>query len=112
MNREAYETKIAEEAIRTKDLIERDFVMRHGGPTAWILAAARLDAIDALRTLADVDPTNALEITRLQNDVKRNRDLIDWLHRAVERGEEAWQKLRGEEQDTVAAVLGMGDDEV
>jgi hypothetical protein len=38
-----------------------------------------------LMALADVDPTDSEEITRLQNEVKRFRDMAEWMAKAVER---------------------------
>jgi hypothetical protein len=110
MNRESFETKLAQEAVRRSDELERDFIVKGGGLGAWLLAASRTEAADALRRLVDVDPADHETIRKLQNDVQRSRDLLEWMHAVVESGRDAWQKLTTSDQEDLVRVLGLEDE--
>lgn len=77
-------------AVALADKIESDFITQHGGLATYLLAAARKSAADALMALTDVDPDDAKEIRRLQNEIQRQRDLTEWMAQAVEAGNFEW----------------------
>ena len=62
-------------------------------PIKAILALAREDAASALRALIQIDPQNAGEIRRLQNEARRYEGLVAWLRRIVGDGKDASDAL-------------------
>lgn len=108
MNSHEYMQRQAMVTLANK--IEADFIATHGGLATYLLASARNEASTALMALADVDPTDSKEITRLQNEVKRFRDMAEWMSKAVELGDEAWNEL--EEGDRAALTRIVNPQEI
>jgi hypothetical protein len=94
----AYETRLAREAFKIEEKIERDFVSKEGGLASWLLSVSRKEAVTAMSALVDADPTDTETIRAWQNDVKRNRDLVTWIRAARELGQEAWTALSAAQQ--------------
>jgi hypothetical protein len=72
-----------------------------GAPITWILAQAQAAAMEAMKGLIDIDPENAKGIRMLQNEVQRNRDLTEWMRKAVISGHEIYQRMTRAERDFV-----------
>ena len=62
-------------------------------PLLVVLHTAKEQAATALASLADVDPTDSIEIRRLQNEVARFDDLVRWLRQMLFDGPEADREL-------------------
>lgn len=62
-------------------------------PLKAVLALAREDAATAIRKLVEIDPTQANEIRRLQNDARRYDSLVGWLRKIVGDGKDASETL-------------------
>ena len=69
-------------------------------------------AIDAMRALIELPPVpeNAPGIMVLQSDIKRHRDLVQWMSDVGEQGREAWMRLSEEERETIASVMDKEKD--
>jgi hypothetical protein len=101
----AYEARLAREAIKIDEKIDRDFVNKEGGLASWLLSASRKEAIKAMSDLVDADPTETETIRALQNDIKRNRDLVTWIQGARDLGQEAWMKLSQLQQEEIERAV-------
>jgi hypothetical protein len=78
-------------------------------PVLTLLATARHDAAEALRTLIDADPLDHKEIMRLQNEARRYGDLVKWTRQIVAMGNEADQRLDAEDFDEVRSLIEQPD---
>lgn len=111
MNVDQYLKRIAMAQVALADKIEKDFVATHGGLATYLLATAREQASDAMISLADVDPNDTKAIMHLQNEVQRFRDLSEWMSRAVEQGNEAWNHLDAGEQAVLTDMINPQETE-
>lgn len=79
-------------------------------PLLVVLHTAKEQAADALATLAEVDPTDANAIRKLQNEVARFADTTRWLKQILLDGPEADRELN-ELQMKEARDLVLSDEE-
>lgn len=100
-----------DEAVRLANDIERDLVATHGGPIAWILLQAKIQAASAREHLTTVDPDDSKRIRELQYEIWRQIELARWLREAVDAGEEAWLRLSDAEQRDVIDEAGLSFDD-
>lgn len=92
---------------------EIDASISHPGPLLMILSRAREEAAIALQSMVDMPLDGAVDIDRMrlaQWEVKRMRNLADWVAEAVAAGKEAWHSLNPETQREYAALMA-GDGE-
>lgn len=83
------------EAMRLAEDIEREFIGQPG-PILYLLDRAREAAIQAMERLTWADPADPVKILTLQNDVKRYRDMVQWIREALAAGDEAWKTKRAD----------------
>lgn len=58
-----------------------------------ILEKAEEAACAALSELVDVDASDAPKVLRLQSDVRRHRDILEWIEAAISAGDQANTEL-------------------
>jgi hypothetical protein len=79
------------------------------GPLFVVMTLARKDAIQALKSLAHVDPVAVEDIRKLQNEVQRFVDLLGYVREIFERGDEAEQRINAQDADElIEAVAAEG----
>ena len=67
-------------------------------PYRYLMAKAELEAMKAAEDLVDCAATDASEICRLQNEVKRLRTIRVWVDEAVDKGLAALDQLEERER--------------
>lgn len=102
--------QVIAKAIDIGDRIEKDFTTDKGGPIVYLFVAARAEAIEAMRALIDVDPTDTRAVMRLQNEVHRLQQLTTWINGALQRGQEAFDSLDQQQKIEVASYLQQEND--
>jgi hypothetical protein len=88
--------------LQTLDQFDHAMSAPLGAPIIWILAQAQKEAVDAMRALTGVDPTDEKAIRNLQNDIQRQIDLKNWMVDAVVKGQELYQRMNVSQRDFVA----------
>jgi hypothetical protein len=68
------------ELLRIGEEIDADLAQTKPGLVKTIVDFARREAADAILAMIDADPEDAKEIRRLQNIVKRQQELPDWIN--------------------------------
>lgn len=69
--------------------------------TTLVLGQAREAAATALTALIDVSPADVADVTRLQNEVKRYRDMMEWVQHAITQGTEAGLIVKEEDRQAI-----------
>lgn len=93
--------------IETAVQIERDFLVKEGGPVLAVLARAREESALALARLVTVDPNEPRDIIALQNDIQRYRDLVRWLAETIQAAKDAEPFINEEVREDLREVLGL-----
>lgn len=63
----------------------------------YVLQRAQIDAEAAIDAFVEADPTDIPEVIRLQAEVRRDRDLREWIADAIEAGRQAEERIREED---------------
>jgi len=87
--------------------IEKDFRSVPKGPTAMILHKAQEGAVLALAKLVVVDPYDPTAIIPLQNEVRRFKDMVEFVTEAVQDGKESSKQISDEDADDLAQTVGL-----
>lgn len=74
-------------------------------PMLYLLAKARARAVEALFTLAKIDPTKADDIRHAQNEVSLYDDMMRDARDMLLRGREADRDLSESDRDEIASFL-------
>jgi len=98
--------RLIEMAIDVQVQLERGSGTR---PVLWLLARARARATTAIYAMVKVDPTNVLEITRMQNEVNLYGDLVDDCRALLARGKEEDRELDEQDRIEIADLLSPED---
>jgi|SRR3954447_3768131 len=83
-------------------------------PIKAMLALAREEAAIAIRRLIEIDPAQASEIRRLQNEARRYESMVAWLGRIVSEGKDASAELgriRRDHAEEFRALILSEEDE-
>lgn len=94
------ETRFA--ALATE--IELQFRMKES-PLIFLMASSHAAAVEALVNLATADARNVDNMTRLQGEVTRYREIANWLHQAVQAGREQLDKMEDGTLEAWAAMM-------
>ena len=78
-------------------------------PMLWLLARARTRATAAMFCMCKVDPKEANEIQRLQNEINLYADLIDDCRALLARGKEEDRELDEQDRIEIADLLSPED---
>ena len=90
------ETTQAAQAFDLWEQIERDLTLT--GPLKKLLLFAKAEFVRARNRLVDADPTDAAEVTKLQHEAKRFRDMAGWVIAQRENAEAHYEALPLEER--------------
>src|SRR4051812_2940904 len=82
------------------------------GPLFFVMVLARQDAIQALQALVHVDPDKPEDIRKLQNEVQRFLDLLTYVSRIFEMGDEAEAQLNAEAVEEVRELVAAEGGEI
>lgn len=72
-----------ERSLLLEDAIKTDLSNPLKSLLVEFVGQARGSAIGAMRDLIDVDAENRSEVRRLQAEVRRYRDLVEWMHERI-----------------------------
>lgn len=110
MSPEENELRIAHKALRENqsaiaamDAIEAQIIQ--GGPILALLGRAQTGAAHAMLALVDADADDPGEIRKLQNEVKRFREITEWVIETVAAGQEAAETMKTLDADDHEALL-------
>ena len=79
-------------------------------PLPAILAKARAKAQVAVLALIDIDPNRSRDIQRLQNEVRRYDDIVQFVRELVATGLEVEHNLTDEEREDLEALIAPPED--
>ena len=105
-----YSVDMAERAIQAfSDNYFAELVLPKGGPILHLLACSRAEAAEALLALIDADELGV--IRKLQNKITTHIDLLRWVSKTINEGEQIYANMKIEErEDMQMAVLTRGGD--
>lgn len=66
------------------------------GPLSQYVKARRLEAAEALRVLAEIDPESAVQIATAQASVREYLRVCEWVHQRLEAADEAEREIKEE----------------
>jgi hypothetical protein len=88
-----------------------ELVLPKGGPILHLLACSKAEAAEALLGLIRVNAELPGEIRALQNKILMHLDLLKWIGKSINEGEQIYAQLKIEErEDMNLAVLTRGGD--
>lgn len=102
------EIRQAEAVLAAADTIAAAIAATNGTPLQWLLKRFRQEAAQSLAALVDVDPYEAADVRRLQDDVKRFRDTVRFLQQAISAGEDAHFKLDATDREEFSELITEG----
>ena len=107
-----YSVDMAERAIQAfSDNYFAELVLPKGGPILHLLACSRAEAAEALLALIDAEAEQPNLIRRLQNKITTHIDLLRWVSKTINEGEQIYANMKIEErEDMQMAVLTRGGD--
>lgn len=74
-------------------------------PMLYFLASQRNKAVDAMRKMVEIDPSETGAITALQNEVRLYGDLMEAARDMLSRGREADWEMHQEDLDAIRDFL-------
>lgn len=83
---------------------------KNTGPVMAALAIARDEAVLSLAALVLVDPEDAKQVRRLQNDVNRYTGLLGWILEVNKKGWEIERKIEDGERELTRQYLNPNPD--
>lgn len=74
-------------------------------PVLFLLKKARESAVEAMDALVFCDPTDAVMVRQLQNEIRRYDDLVAWCREIISEGKEADRLLTEIEREEFASAV-------
>jgi hypothetical protein len=99
-------------AINLHDFIIQDLNTPRTSILLAQAASARLEAIEATKTLLAVDPHDWKAVQAAQNEVRRYVELAAWLQDATHAAREIYASLPADEQAEILAFLAPKQEKV
>jgi hypothetical protein len=107
-----YSADMAERAIQAfADNYFAELALPKGGPILHLLACSKAEAAEALLSLMEVDAERPNEIRALQNKIHMHFDLLKWVRKTINEGEQIYTQMKIEEREdmNVAILTRVGD---
>jgi hypothetical protein len=89
----------------------KELVLPKGGPILHLLACSKAEAAEALLALIEAEPEATNFIRSLQNKIVLHFDLLKWVGKSINEGEQIYTQMKIEErEDMQLAILTRGGD--
>lgn len=82
------------------------------GPLFVVMVLARQDAIQAMQALVHVDPGKPEDVRKLQNEVQRFIDLLTYVAKIFEMGDEAEAQINAEAAEELRELVALEGGEI